>query len=86
MCRWGGGGGGSVDGVVIEPSKQTISEAKIKAIPVPDNTEEFPAPTGYRFMDMSILDIVFSMVSLPRCYCTSLNLVKNKKNKVYPSK
>ena len=31
----------SVDEVVIEPSQQTISEAKIKEIPVPDNTEEF---------------------------------------------
>ena len=41
---------------LLEPSKQTISEAKIKEIPVPDNTEEFTAPTGYRFMDMSILD------------------------------
>ena len=81
----GKGSGTSVDEVVIEPSKQTISEAKIKEIPIPDNTEEFPAPAGYRFMDMSILDTVFSMVSCPQCYCTSLNLVQNKK-KVYPSK
>ena len=52
--------GTSVDEVVIESSKQTISEAKIKEIPVPDNTEEFTAPTGYRFMDTSILDTVFT--------------------------
>ena len=63
----GEGSGTSVDEVVIEPSKQTISEANIKEIPVPDNAEEFTAPTGYRFMDMSILDTVFSMVSCPRC-------------------
>ena len=69
--------GTSVDEVVIEPSKQTISAAKIKEMPVPDNTEEFTAPTGYRFLDTSILDTVFSMVSCP-CYCTSLNLVQNK--------
>ena len=55
----GEGSGTSVDEVVIEPSKQTISEAKIKEIPTPDNTEEFTAPTGYRFMDISILDTVF---------------------------
>ena len=30
-------------------------------------------------MDMSILDTVFSMVSCPQCYCTSLNLVQNEK-------
>ena len=81
----GEGCGTSVDEVVIEPSEQTISEAKIKEIHVPDNTEEFTAPTGYRFMDMSILDTVFSMVSCHQCYCTSLSLVQNKK-KVYPSK
>ena len=75
----GVGSGTSVDEVVIEPSKQTISEAKIKEIHVPDNTEEFTAPTGYRFMDLSILNKVFSMVSCPLCYCTSLNLVQNKK-------
>ena len=75
----GKGSGTSVDEVVIEPSKQTISEASIKEIPVPDNTEEFTAPTGYRFMDMSILDTVFSMVCCPQCYCTSLNLVQNRK-------
>ena len=71
--------GTSVDEVVIEPSKQTISEVKIKEIPIPDNTEEFTAPTGYRFMDTSILGTVFSMVSCPQCYCTSLNLVQNRK-------
>ena len=76
---WVKGIGTSVDEVVIEPSKQTISEAKIKEIPVADNTEEFTAPTGYRFMDMGILNTVFSMVSCPQCYCTSLNLVQNKK-------
>ena len=73
----GKGSGTSVDEVVIEPSKQTISEEKIKEIPVPANTEEFTAPTGYRFMDMCILDTVFSMVSCHQCYCTSL--VQNKK-------
>ena len=67
------GSGTSVDEVVIEPSEQTISEAKIKDIPVPDNTEEFTAPTGYRFMDMSMLNTVFSMVCCTQCYCTSLN-------------
>ena len=52
------GSGTSVDEVGIGSSKQTISEAKIKEIPVPDNTEEFTAPTGYRFMDMSILEVL----------------------------
>ena len=61
----GQGRGTSVDEVIIEPSKQTISEAKIKEIPILDNTEEFPAPTGYRFMDMSILDTVFFNGFLP---------------------
>ena len=75
----GEGSGTSVDEVVIEPSKQTISAAKIIEIPVPDNTEEFTATTGYRFMDVRILDTVFSMVDCPQCYCTSLNLVQNKK-------
>ena len=37
----GEGSGTSVDEVVIEPSKQTISEAEIKEIPGPDNTEEY---------------------------------------------
>ena len=69
-----------VSGTSVESSKQTISEAKIKEIPVPDTTEEFTAPTGYRFMDTSILDTVFSMVSCPPCYCTSLNLVQNRKH------
>ena len=68
--------GTPVDEVVIEPSKQTISEAKIKEIPVPDNTEDF---SGYRLIDTSMLDTVFSMVCCPQCYCTSLNLVQNKK-------
>ena len=77
----GEGSGTSVDEVVIEPSKQTISEAQIKEIHVRDNTEEFTAPTGYRFMDMSILDTVFSMVSCLQCHCTSLNLVQNKKTR-----
>ena len=71
----GEGSGISVDEVGIESSNQTISEAKIKEMLVPVNTEEFTAPTGYTFMDMSILDTVFSMVSCPQCYCTSLNLV-----------
>ena len=75
----GKGSGTSVDEVVIEPSKQTTSEAKINEITLPDNTEEFTAPTGYRFMDMSILDTVFPMVSCPQCNCTFLNLVQNKK-------
>ena len=79
------GSGTSVDEVVIESSKQTISEAKIKEIPVPDNTGEFTAPTGYRFMDISILDSDFSTVCCPQCYCASLNLVKIT-NKVYPLK
>ena len=77
----GKGSGTPVDEVVIEPPKQTISEAKIKEIPVPDNTGEFPAPTGYRFMDMSILDTVFSMVSCPQCYCISVNFIQNKKTR-----
>ena len=34
-------------------------------------------------MDMSILDTVFSMVSCPQCYCTSLNLVQNKKQGLF---
>ena len=47
----GQGSGTSVDEVVIEPSKQTISEAKIKEIHVPDNTAEFYGHdyTGYSF-------------------------------------
>ena len=49
----GEGSGTSVDEVVIEPSN-TISKATIKEIPIPNNSEEFTAPTGYRFMDMNI--------------------------------
>ena len=43
------------------------------------NGYRFMAPNGYRFMDMSIRDIVLSMVSCPQCFCTSLNLVENRK-------
>ena len=77
----GEGSGTSVDDVVIESLKQTISEAKVKEIPVPEYTEEFTAPNGNRFMDVSILDTVFSMVSCSQCYCASLNLVQNKKKR-----
>ena len=61
------------------PSKQTISKSKVEEIPLPDVAEEFIAPTGYRVMDMSTLDSVLSMVSCPQCFCTSLNLVENRK-------
>ena len=71
--------------VVIEPSTQTISEAKIKEIPVPDNTEEFTAPTGYRFMGMSILDTVFPWF-VAFNVIVHLYIWYKRKNKVYPSK
>ena len=61
------------------PSKQTISESKVEEIPLPD-VAEFIAPTGYRFMDMSILDSVLSMGSCPQCFCTALNLVEKRKH------
>ena len=54
-------------------------ESKVEEIPLPDVAEEFIAPTGYGFMDTSTLDSVLSMVSCPRCFCTSLNLVEDRK-------
>ena len=70
---------GEMDGIAAGPLNQTISESKVEDIPLPNVTEDFIAPTGYRFMDMSILDSVFGMVSCPQCFCTSLNLVENRK-------
>ena len=69
----------TMDAVEEGPSNQTISESKVEEIPLPDVAEEFIAPTGYRFMDMSILDSVLSMVSCHQCLCTSLNLVEKRK-------
>ena len=63
----------TMDAVEEGPSKQTIFEPKVEEISLPDVAEEFIAPTGHRFMDMSILDSVLSMVSFPRCFRTSLN-------------
>ena len=57
------------------PSKQTISESKVEEIPLPDVI----APSGYRVMDTSIMGSVFSVVSCPQCFCTSLNLIENRK-------
>ena len=73
------GGSSTMDDVVEGPSKQTISESKVEEIPQPDVAEGFIAPTGYRVMDMSILDSVLSMVSCHQCFCTSLNLVEKRK-------
>ena len=70
---------GEMDGIAAGPLNQTISESKVEDIPLPNVAEDFIAPTGYRFMDMSILDSVFGMVSCPQCFCTSLNLVENRK-------
>ena len=49
---------GEMDGIAAGPLNQTISESKVEDIPLPNVTEDCIAPTGYRFMDMSILDSV----------------------------
>ena len=50
---------------------------KVKEIPAPDHTRD--TPTGYRFMDMNLLGLVFSVVSCPRCKLQSLTMVQNTK-------
>ena len=64
---------------VVEPgpSRKTASEKKVKEIPTPDDTRV--TPTGYRFMDMNLLGLVFSVVSCPRCKLQSLTMTQNKK-------
>ena len=64
---------------VVEPgpSRKTASEKKVKEILTPNDTRD--TPTGYRFMDMNLLGLVFSVVSCPRCKLQLLTMAQNKK-------
>ena len=66
----GKGSGTSIDEVVIESSKQTISEAKMKSLLLLLVIDLWTRVDWIQF---------FSMVCCPQCYCTSLNLAQNKK-------
>ena len=54
----------------------TVSESKVEQIV---NSEENNKPTGYRFVDMDIMTNLFSVIACPKCYCSILTLIENKK-------
>ena len=66
-----------VEVVEPSPSRKTASEKKVKEIPTPDVTRD--TRTGYRFMDMNLLGLVFSVVSCLIYKLQSLTMTQNKK-------
>ena len=60
-----------------EPT-QTVSQSKVEGIPLPSDELTDVPPSGYRFMDLGILENVFSILICPKCFVGKVKMVENK--------